>query len=594
MAIAAYSAEPTRSPTEVARPSKPLFVGLALLALALPWAVVFWSLRQSDLNFPINDDWAFGKGAFGFAAGLKALFAGAKWQLIDYHGWSSMPLLGQWLWAFPFIEVLGESFVTLRIATIVLSWLALAAYYDLLRQGAGLPVAVALFTTVALGLGPYFFWLSGTFMTDVPALAFSLIALALYWRAFQGGGLWPAAVAALVALLGAVTRQNTVVVPVAAGVLLWLRPGLCRDWRLWILVLVPLAVCVGAHVWLQARLDVMPRGLGLPGWRQAIYFPFIVLHFLGIWALPALALAPPRAGPDLRRDLARLGVALAAMTGVAALVYATQADHTGQGLLFPYLDVWFPEAYQVHGYYAEVIGMREVRWLFTVAGCVGGAALLTRLAWLVRVRAVTGPLLVFSVCHLPLLLASPVLYDRYLLILVPGALALAALPAVGRRPLWAAGLATLGVLTVFAVGMEHDILAWNAARWQVGRRALIERSIPSAAIEGGLEWDGLFAPAPALWHDPKNPAAWRRVFVKGMTLLATQASFPHLSGEYAISYSEIPGTEVVDSERYARWLGLGDERRVYLLRWTPDYSKYRDRIMGPPNARPGTPPPIRP
>ena len=45
-----------------------------------------------------------------------------------------MPQLGQWLWACPFVWLFGPSHVTLRLSTLVLSWLGLAAFYDLLAE----------------------------------------------------------------------------------------------------------------------------------------------------------------------------------------------------------------------------------------------------------------------------------------------------------------------------------------------------------------------------------------------------------------------------------------------------------------------------
>jgi hypothetical protein len=70
--------------------------------------------------------------------------------------------------------------------TIVLSWLGLAAFYDLLRQE-NLGSRTAAFATAVLALNPLFFLLEGTFMTDVPALSFALVALALYGRAIKSG-----------------------------------------------------------------------------------------------------------------------------------------------------------------------------------------------------------------------------------------------------------------------------------------------------------------------------------------------------------------------------------------------------------------------
>src|SRR5436190_23961141 len=148
-----------------------------LLASLVAWAAVFssWPINLED--FPLFDDWSFARGASMFARG----------QGIHYGHWAAMPQLGQWLWAVPFIRTLGEAAPALRIATIILSWLGLAGFYDLLTYKNQCPPAVAAFVSGVLAFNPLFFLLSGTFMTDVPTLSFCLIGLCFYQRAIEAG-----------------------------------------------------------------------------------------------------------------------------------------------------------------------------------------------------------------------------------------------------------------------------------------------------------------------------------------------------------------------------------------------------------------------
>src|ERR1051326_6354174 len=81
-------------------------VGCALGSFTLAWAVVLWLVPNSSVS--VWDDWAYARGALAFIAG----------DGIHYYGWASMPELGQWLWAWPFVKLLGPSSATLRIATI--------------------------------------------------------------------------------------------------------------------------------------------------------------------------------------------------------------------------------------------------------------------------------------------------------------------------------------------------------------------------------------------------------------------------------------------------------------------------------------------
>jgi hypothetical protein len=106
----------------------------------------------------------------------------------------------------------------------------------------------------------------------------------------------------------------------------------------------------------------------------------------------------------------------------------------------------------------------------------------------------------------------------------------------------------------------HDWLAWNSARWALGRRAVNERGIDPKDIEGGFEWNGWHAPVP---RRPDTPSQQ-----KGLVLHFTHDYFPHVTGRYALSYSEIPGTIVLDSEPYQEWL-LHGQKKFFLLQAVP-------------------------
>jgi hypothetical protein len=97
---------------------------LVLLASASAWGLLFVTVPPESQNFPLIDDWAFARGVREFARG----------QGIHYIHWASMPQLGQWAWALPFVWAFAKLHVALRLSTIVLSWLGLAAFYDLLRR----------------------------------------------------------------------------------------------------------------------------------------------------------------------------------------------------------------------------------------------------------------------------------------------------------------------------------------------------------------------------------------------------------------------------------------------------------------------------
>jgi hypothetical protein len=310
-----------------------------LCASLLAWAILFSSIPFDQQDFPLFDDWAFGRSALIFAKG----------EAIDYGHWAAMPQLGQWLWALPFIRLLGGSNPALRAATIILSWLGLAAFYDLLSFRRPQAAPVAAFITTVLAFNPFFFVLSGTFMTDIPTLSFCLIGLSLYQRAIEGDSVWTWVAAALIAVLAVCTRQNAWALPLAATTMLVMQafaspllrsgsagssspllpsgsaapfshlspsggrgqgegeqpPTAPRRLRVlsWTAALLPLAIGSVVHMWFRARPDVLHPPLffewragashaSVPDPHVVLILPFLLAHWLGLTAWPIWALLP--------------------------------------------------------------------------------------------------------------------------------------------------------------------------------------------------------------------------------------------------------------------------------------------------------------
>jgi hypothetical protein len=445
----------------------PLYPAALVLLL---WGVILVALPPARQEFPLNDDWAYSKGAFAFARG----------EGIHYFRQPSMPLLGQWLLAYPVIRAAGESHTALRLLTVALSVLGALALYDLLRREPGasaLSAPEASFAAATLATNPLYFLMAGTFMSDVSALALSLLALASYTRALECGRFgWWASGAAL-AIVAALDRQNTIVTPAVAFLLLWRNRAL-RWHPAWLCgVLIPAATVFAVNSWFASRPDAVPLAPSLPRVSHLFALQFAGVLYLGLSTLPLLALRP---GVVTRWAFV---LALLALTSeVSACVVFGDNDLFPNGAyyhyyrgLFPYLqNIITPWGTLESGAY--VVGERPLMMgygaqvLVTAAGCIGGAALVDRLIGRLRCGTLATPLVLFSALHLLLLVVSPTLYDRYIIVLMPGALALAS--AVPCRLRWPMGLGVLAILAVCSAGLMHDWVAWNSARWDLGRRAL--------------------------------------------------------------------------------------------------------------------------
>jgi hypothetical protein len=204
------------------------------------------------------------------------------------------------------------------------------------------------------------------------------------------------------------------------------------------------------------------------------------------------------------------------------------------------------------------------RVFLSLLGSVAGAVLIACILRDWRPGSWTAPLVLFTLLQVPFLAIVSDLFDRYFLFLLPGTLYLAgpgpaASSASGNKWGRVTGLATVVLMGAISVGLMHDWLSWNVARWELGDRALLKK-IPPLQIEGGFEWDGRYAAVRSANSRTNQAGGWLLPF--------TRYWFPTIQGRYALAFSEGQGTRTVDSQPYTLWLTPG-QRRFYLLEALP-------------------------
>jgi hypothetical protein len=216
----------------------------------------------------------------------------------------------------------------------------------------------------------------------------------------------------------------------------------------------------------------------------------------------------------------------------------------------------------------------------TVAGCFGLAGLFAGPGGGARVGGAGRSLLVASLLQVGLMGLTRPVYDRYLIVLLP-AVVLRTIPrrSPSDRPRWWAGLAALAIAAAVSIGVMHDWLASNAARWELGRRS-VARGIAPEDIEGSLPWNGWYSPqafcplsfaeqmaSSARWDFGYQPRPLPRNALKpdpqSLAEPFTRLAFPGITGRYAISH-ELPGTTAIDSLPYRIWLPPGIRRHLLI------------------------------
>jgi 4-amino-4-deoxy-L-arabinose transferase-like glycosyltransferase len=138
-------------------------------------------------DVPVIDDWTY-------AWSVEQLLDHGRLAVLD---WSAVYPVGPALWGAGWSMVFGFSFGTLRLSTLLLAGVASGALYFLLRELDASP-RVALLGALTVAANPAFLLLASSFMTDVPFVAFTLLALLYYVRAINRddptllwwGGVW--------------------------------------------------------------------------------------------------------------------------------------------------------------------------------------------------------------------------------------------------------------------------------------------------------------------------------------------------------------------------------------------------------------------
>jgi len=539
---------------EVGRPVPERRVDFVLAAVgAVAGVYALWLLAASPLGeFPLNDDWAY-------AWSVRHLLQTGELRISE---WTSASAVFPVYWgALAAMLSGGFSFGALRVSTLAFSVASPLALCWLLRN-LSISRPAAVLAAVTIVVNPLFVHLSYTFMTDVFFLGQMLVCLALYVQGIERDSprsLWAGSGFAAAAYL---TRQLGLAVPLAAAFVLLvshrrraLRPVLRA-------VLLP-ALVFAVHTWWlnevngvpwAFRLNTVQNGLATL-LRTSAPADLAVrllqaMLYLGIFTLPALVAVAATRPLSLWREAGPrwplFGGWLLALAGFA--LYARLAH--GEGM--PYLEGIINRA----GIGAQTLPLGQKprvtpEWVFdlvTLVAPVAGAAL--GALWTNVFRDVRreinapGAVVLLSALIMAVPTASMVdLWDEYLLVFVPASLYLALRGVRVSARGWIAGALVCGSMLAYTLPEQADYLAWNDARWNVGRQVVRQRVSP-VRIDGGFEWVG--------WFDFERALPIALASGYSDDLWAWMAIF---RDRYVLSFEPVKGAPIVASARYRTRFG---------------------------------------
>ncbi|HZR14267.1 MAG TPA: hypothetical protein VFC33_13585 [Acidimicrobiia bacterium] len=521
-------------------------VGAAIVALAAAVPLVLAS-HYGALGIPRSDDWSY----------LLVQFRFVDHGTVRLNNWVSMTLIGQVLLGAPVALLSDHSITAMQVFTAVLGLIGLAAVLRAGRQTVG-SRWVGAFVAVMVAAGPLWGPLAASFMTDVPAFAFGMLALVVGIDALRRRPVSIPLVAASVALgfVAFSIRQYAVVAPVAVIVsAAWVLAHEHDRKRLRVLAVLSavfVVLAIALFVWWRnlpeslALAPVFPNGHSIKG---------LVIKGTDLWRLVGLLCAPAvvLAGPA--RLVRRAWRSSARLTGWLTVLCA---------LLLAAIYFHVPKRPFVGNYVSRdgvlttdvMTGTRPnvvPRAVFDLMVLVGSLAAILLVLALVpalmeggrRLRrrdlAPPGPaVLVFGTTVLGFALAYAValvtdlpMYDRYALPVVP-LVALLVLHAGraartegarassedvgaargGRFVTTTAVAAWSGVALValLVVGLAYtaDSASFDGARWRAAT-ALTHRGYTPLQIDGGFEWNSYhFGGAPSTVRAPNSATSAKR------------------------------------------------------------------------------------
>jgi hypothetical protein len=547
-----------------------LLVVLAAFALAAVVVPTFAPVATTD-------DWAYARSAqILLAEGRLTVFpvvaATAVFQIV---------------WGALFGALLGPTLGAFRLSTVVIVALGGVALYALCRDmgvtrgRSALGVATYLFN-------PLVFMLAFTFMTDAHFMALLVIATWLYARGVAPDGIdnrFIMAGSGVTSLAFLTRQQGALIVPAVLLFLLLarrLRFDRCSLLLALEVIVLPALTMAAYYAWLRYG-NAMPA-VQTSFFREAIHegwsgtwllvrrLTVVELMYLGLLTLPLMT-AALLAVTRLMAAIPRRGWLLFAAWQAILLVGVTA--YWVRGVRMPYI----PQFFGAGGLGPpDVLGSRPVlldgtmRSILTVV-CLVASLLLG----LVAARATVIPDsvqrsragLVLSIGLWQVIGVLPPSYhyigwaagslDRYLLPLVPLAIALALWGLHGVRIALPLGWVVVVALALFSVTGTRDYLTFLRQVWALGDEA-VAAGVPLDRLDAGSAWDGYHLYEYGLAHHsrsrtPKGGPWWVYFYA------------PATDSSYVVSSKPIPGFIFIRKTTVSSWLSQQPTTLYLLRRW---------------------------
>jgi hypothetical protein len=456
------------------------------------------------VQMPFDDDWSY-------SFSVRKLIRTGH---LVYNGWAAPLIITHVLWGTIFAKIFGYSFVALRFSTLPLA-VGCGILVYLLGRSAELSPGRSFFLFFLLCLSPLFLPLALSFMTDVPALFYSLFCLYAFVRAAQSRrGLPWVAGGIVIGIVGGMCRQTVWVAPLSVvPYLIFIRR---RDpWFIIACVVGLMLVIVDIFFslrWFDRQPWVFLDSPLLVTIREGVSHPAIPLNNLVRVFLTTVMVLLPAAIPFTSAAMIRFwhlrNTWRGAVTAVLiCLLTLGIALHPTFGM-----GPWLFNILTVNGVVGalELSGHRPVALALPILGCISALVLTSSFFLLARViefvaeprvcvrlrgffvqsSAVLPILAIFGLVYFALMIlrssepGQDLVFDRYCLPLT----VCLGIPLLRYFKPRAIAWSLLVIYVAYGLASTQDNLALANAR-----RAAVDRleaaGVPSTEIAAGFEYD---------------------------------------------------------------------------------------------------------
>jgi hypothetical protein len=537
--------------------------------------ITLWILSILLVNpvgdFPLNDDWYYG----------KTVWTLVKDGEIKFTGWNSMTLISHVLYGSLFSILLGNSFTILRMSTLLLGLAGILGTYMLLREVKAAK-SVAFIGSLIVMFNPIYYELSYTFMTDVTFYSFTVLSTLFFVRGIGRENKYDIIAGTLFACLATLTRQMGLVVPLSFGIAYVVRNGLRKKTLL--TAVFPIVISLGSLIsfenWLKAT-DRLPKNYsfgydlinqymsaGLIEIIQNVFTNVVTAFtYYGLFLSPLIIMIVPE---EIRNWLKNklyyrfiIYLVITAAFSTVLILNGRLMPLTGN-ILF---DLGLGPNTLMDSY---ILGIRsfpkapEHMWLvLTAAGVILGSFLMQKM-FLLLVEFINSLkkgslnrqwLSVFAISGITVYLTPfiiTIFFDRWLISILPLLIIVIIEKSKNNESYFKKIYAYIGmfiliVYAIFSVGATHDYLSWNRARWEA-IHFLEQQNFTHRDIDGGFEYNGFYG------YDPDYKAK------RGKSYWWVDNDF------FIIAFSKIPGLKVIKTYSYRKWIPYGQEHIFVLMK----------------------------